>query len=149
MKSAFNRWSHFHDSLLLVGVIFCTRITSKFTHWISLMLSCFYVYILVSCSLTSHFEVRHPSCVSTKYQTIRYMHISSNTTVYELLVGVIFCTRITSKFTHWISLMLSYFYVYILVSCSLTSHFEVRHPHCVSTKSNYKIHAYIVKHNCI
>jgi hypothetical protein len=25
--------------------------------------------------------------------------------------------------------------------------FEVRHPRCVSTKSNYKVYAYIVKHN--
>jgi hypothetical protein len=32
-----------------------------------------------------------------------------------------------------------------------TSHlnFEVRHPRCVSTKSNYKVYAYIVKHNYI
>jgi hypothetical protein len=27
--------------------------------------------------------------------------------------------------------------------------FEVRHPHCVSIKSNYKVYAYIVKHNYI
>jgi hypothetical protein len=27
--------------------------------------------------------------------------------------------------------------------------FEVRHPCCVSTKSNYKVYAYIVKHNYI
>jgi hypothetical protein len=27
--------------------------------------------------------------------------------------------------------------------------FEVRHPRCVPTKSNYKVYAYIVKHNCI
>jgi hypothetical protein len=27
--------------------------------------------------------------------------------------------------------------------------FEVRHPRCVSTKSNYKVYAYIVKHNYI
>jgi hypothetical protein len=28
-------------------------------------------------------------------------------------------------------------------------YFEVRHPRCVSTKSNYKVYAYIVKHNYI
>jgi hypothetical protein len=27
--------------------------------------------------------------------------------------------------------------------------FEVRHPHCVSNKSNYKVYVYIVKHNYI
>jgi hypothetical protein len=27
--------------------------------------------------------------------------------------------------------------------------FEVRHPRCVSTKSHYKVYAYIVKHNYI
>jgi hypothetical protein len=32
---------------------------------------------------------------------------------------------------------------------SSQSCFEVRHPRCVSTKSNYKVYAYIVKHNYI
>jgi hypothetical protein len=27
--------------------------------------------------------------------------------------------------------------------------FEVRHPRCVTPKSNYKVYAYIVKHNYI
>jgi hypothetical protein len=27
------------------------------------------------------------------------------------------------------------------------SRFQVRHPRCVSTKSNYKLYTYIVKHN--
>jgi len=27
--------------------------------------------------------------------------------------------------------------------------FEVRHPRCVSNKSNYKVYAYIVKHNYV
>jgi len=27
--------------------------------------------------------------------------------------------------------------------------FEVRHPRCVSNKSNYKVYVYIVKHNYI
>jgi len=27
--------------------------------------------------------------------------------------------------------------------------FEVRHPRCVSNKSNHKVYAYIVKHNYI
>jgi hypothetical protein len=30
-----------------------------------------------------------------------------------------------------------------------TPSIEVRHLHCVSTKSNYKVYAYIVKHNYI
>jgi len=30
-----------------------------------------------------------------------------------------------------------------------TTGFEVRHPHCVSNKSNYKVYVYIVRHNCI
>jgi len=30
-------------------------------------------------------------------------------------------------------------------SCGI--YFEVRHPRCVSNKSNYKVYAYIVKHN--
>jgi hypothetical protein len=30
-----------------------------------------------------------------------------------------------------------------------TFFFEVRHPHCVSNKSNYKVCAYIVKHNYV
>jgi len=29
----------------------------------------------------------------------------------------------------------------------LILNFEVCHPRCVSNKSNYKVHAYIVKHN--
>jgi hypothetical protein len=32
---------------------------------------------------------------------------------------------------------------------SLEPCFEVRHPRCVSNKSNYKVYAYIVKHNYI
>ena len=27
--------------------------------------------------------------------------------------------------------------------------FEVRHPRCVSNKSNYKVYVYTVTHNCI
>jgi hypothetical protein len=27
--------------------------------------------------------------------------------------------------------------------------FEVRHPRCVSNKSNYKVYAYIVRHNYV
>jgi len=27
--------------------------------------------------------------------------------------------------------------------------FEARHPRCVSNKSNYKVYAYIVKHNYV
>ena len=29
------------------------------------------------------------------------------------------------------------------------SYFEVRHPRCLSNKSNYKVYVYIVKHNYI
>jgi hypothetical protein len=32
---------------------------------------------------------------------------------------------------------------------AVVNNFEVRHPRCVSTKSNYKEYAYIVKHNYI
>jgi hypothetical protein len=32
---------------------------------------------------------------------------------------------------------------------TLHSNFEVRHPRCVSTKSNYKVYAYIFQHNYI
>jgi hypothetical protein len=37
----------------------------------------------------------------------------------------------------------------ILLRSAWRDFFEVRHPRCVSTKSNYKVYAYIVKHNYI
>ena len=36
-----------------------------------------------------------------------------------------------------------------LSSGYLISNFEVRHPRCVSNKSNYKVYAYIVRHNYV
>jgi len=40
-----------------------------------------------------------------------------------------------------------------LTACILASNiplnFEVRHPRCVSNKSNCKVYAYIVRHHCV
>jgi hypothetical protein len=36
-----------------------------------------------------------------------------------------------------------------LVFKRLTCKFQVRHPRCVSNKSNYKVYTYIVRHNYV
>jgi hypothetical protein len=39
----------------------------------------------------------------------------------------------------------------VLICCAnnYAYNFEVHHPHCVSNKSNYKVYAYIVRHNYV